>query len=334
MSFRDYWYGSLLAPALLASLASLAAACHDYGESNMNGSGSDSETTQAEFVAAYRDLACQNLAQCCKAANLGYDASLCASIIGNAGQGSSGSAFNPANADRCLADMQKAPDCANLNQVPSCNLVYNGMQQPGASCTSSLDCATVSGGVVGCDLLQGICVVGIRGQLNQACQQSCEQGSNGLVACVWGPASSPNPNGSVVNCFANDDLACGNGGQCVVLAVAGAACVDNSSCNRELYCAYGTAGYTCQARRAVGQSCDDYQAPCVATAYCSAGTCATKKSNGQRCLASSECRGVCYCGIGADCMTNGVCADPNAISGNFTAAVITTSFCGGATSSP
>jgi hypothetical protein len=318
----------------IAMLALLASACHDWGGLGETGAGSGSDLTQSEFVSAYRDLACQNLAQCCKAAKLGYDAALCTSMVASAGQGSSGSVFNPTNADKCLADMTMAPDCANLNLVPSCNLVYTGTQRPGAACTSSLDCAAVSGAVVACDALQGICVIGVRGQLNQVCQQSCEQGSNGLVACVWGPASSPDPNGSVVNCFANDDLACGNSGQCVALARAGDPCVDNSSCNRELYCAYGSVGYSCQARRAVGQTCDDYQAPCVMTAYCSAGTCAAKKSNGQRCLASGECRGVCNCGVGADCATNGVCADPNAVSGSFTAAVITTSFCGGTASSP
>jgi hypothetical protein len=320
-------------PVSLILSSFLTIACQDYNQSSSNGSGSNNELKQTDFVAAFQDLACQNLERCCGLAGYGFDPNQCPTVFAGAGQGSGSSVFNPSMGEQCLAEMGKTNSCGSTNNARSCSLVYTGMLQPGAACTADIDCAKPTGGDANCDRLRTICVVGVRGQIGDLCQQSCERYNDGSAACVWGPASSGSADGNaVVNCFANDGLACGSGGQCVALAQTGEDCIDDASCSRELYCA-SALGYTCQPRRALGQSCADFTTPCVSTAYCNAASCIKKKANGQSCLANSECLGVCNCGISGDCANTGTCTDPFDPVGNYIALLILGGYCGSTTAS-
>lgn len=301
----------LTAFALLA-LTAWAAACQDLNKQNQSSSGTSTGLTQSEFVEAFQKLTCSNFKQCCEAVGLTLDTTKCSALFSGAGESGSNAVFNPKYGEACLDELDAKLSCGTTNNAPSCSLVYTGMLAPGEQCTAALDCARPSNGVANCDRARGVCVVGIRGELYQDCQQSCEVGRNGAVACVWGPASNAVGDGtSLVNCFANDGLICGDNGRCVYLARAGEFCTDDSSCSRELYCATGSGAYNaaCEPRRAVGQNCIEYTAPCVSGAYCSAGTCLARKANGQRCLSNEECLGSCSCADG-DCTNNGVCVDP------------------------
>jgi hypothetical protein len=321
----------LLVLPILAALCS-GSSCDDLdGSKNSKSSGAADVLTQPEFVAAFQALACKNLGKCCSDAKLDFDAGRCSTIFAGAGEGTDSTKFNPTYGEQCLAEMQAKASCGTTNNAPSCSLAYRGTLGPGDKCSQSLDCAKPSGGDANCDPLRGVCVVGIRGELNQDCDQSCEQAQNGNVFCVWGPASNGYADGTrITNCFANDGLMCGNTGQCVALGTTGEVCSDDSSCSRELYCS-AIGGYACQPKRSIGQSCVEYTMPCVSAAYCSAGTCAAKKANGQACLTSAECVGACNCGLSGDCATTGFCTDPMDPVGSYIALLILAGSCGTAT---
>ena len=303
--------------------------CEDLAPSDSTkGSGASAPLSQREFVAAFQALACKNLSKCCDQAGFSFDASRCATLFANAGESSENRVFNPENGALCLAEMAEAPSCGQKNNAPSCNTAYRGMLPAGTSCTDSLDCAKPSKGAASCDPFRQICVVGLRGEVGDECQQSCEEGVSGSVACVWGPASGWLGDGTTVtNCFANDGLQCGDTGQCVPLAESGQACSNDSSCLRALYCDVNR-GYNCQPKRSVGQSCAEYTQPCEASAYCNAGTCATRKANGQPCSTHAECAGVCNCGISGDCASSGFCSDPMDPVGSYIALLILAGQCG------
>jgi hypothetical protein len=237
--------------------------------------------------------------------------------------------FDPAAGARCLLEMKNAQGCGKDVTVPACNYVYRGTIGAGESCTATPDCALPSNGYASiCDDLRGICVALIRGALYDECQQSCEVRTDGRVPCVWGPVSNPYSDGSiVVSCLRNDGLACGDNGWCIALATTGEYCVNDSSCSRELYCATAL-GNVCQPRGKVGASCvDDYTMPCVVSAYCNAGICAQKKSNGADCKLDTECQGYCNWNVNSDGSTAGICADLNALAHNFNEAVSASQYC-------
>lgn len=290
--------------------------------------------SQDDFVSAYQNQLCLNLQRCCTLAGLGLDTSLCSSLYADAGLGTSSTAFNPQAAAQCISDMGSSARCRTTNAVPSCLLVYGGSRAPGESCTADVECAIPEGGEARCDALRGICVAGVPGQLNDACQQSCDRASNGAVSCVWGPSSTETAGGAyVVNCFSNDGLTCGAEGRCVALAGVGQYCTADSSCGRSLFCSTASVGSsaTCQARSPVGSSCADYAHPCVDTAYCSAGSCVAKKREGEHCLSNTECLGVCDCRPSGDCASVGLCADPDAVAASITATIVSLTYCSATT---
>ncbi len=313
---------------ILAALCSGGSCDDGANTTNSQSSGAADVLTQSEFVAAFQALACKNLEKCCSEAKLDFDTSRCSTIFADAGQGTDSSKFNSTHGEQCLAEMQAKASCGTTNNAPTCSLAYKGTLSPGDACTQSLDCAKPTGGDANCDPLRGVCVVGIRGNAYDECQQSCEQTANGSVFCVWGPASNGYADGTrITNCFANDGLLCGNTSQCVPLGTTGETCSDDSGCSRELYCS-ANGGYVCQPKRNIGQSCVEYQMPCIATAYCSAGTCVAKKANGAACLTNAECVGACNCGLSGDCATTGFCTDPMDPVGSYIALLILAGTCG------
>ncbi|HEY5955798.1 MAG TPA: hypothetical protein VIV60_04560 [Polyangiaceae bacterium] len=317
----------ILALSFIVELVTLGA-CDESDNASTSSTDPQSDLTQEDFVTGYRDSSCKILQGCCKTLSLGYDADQCQAWFANAGQGSASAVFNPSAGAQCLDQMAGLINCGHTNNAPACAEVYSGMLQPGEVCTRDTDCAAPHGGIATCDPLRQICIVGTRGQLYDYCQQSCEQFSNGSTACVWGPASGSADGTAVVNCYANDGLTCGYSGQCSALAKLGETCVDDSSCQRDLYCSYSGAA-TCQPRRTIGQSCAEFSTPCVAAAFCQAGNCAAKKANDQRCLSNAECLGVCNCGVSGDCSTEGSCADPEQLLGDWMFVVAASNFCGG-----
>jgi hypothetical protein len=307
------------------------AACDETNDSSTSSTNPNRELSQTDFATGYRDLSCKILQGCCKTLNLGYDVAACQSWFAESGLGSASSVFNPAMGAKCLDEMGGNINCGHTNNAPSCAKVYSGLLEPGDYCASDTDCSAPYGGQPSCDPLRRVCVVGMRGKLNDACHQSCEVYGNGSVSCVWGAASGSADGSVVVNCYANDGLLCGNLGQCSALAKRGELCVDDNSCSRDLYCAYaaGNATPSCQPRRNVGEACVEFSLPCVITAYCNGGSCSAKKTNGQHCLSNAECQGVCNCGVTGDCSLEGSCTDPNQLLGDWMFVVAARNFCGG-----
>lgn len=306
-------------------------ACQPKAKDDDVVSGGGGETlTYAEFVSAYQSQLCLNLQRCCSISGMTLDTSICSALYASAGTGTSSTAFNPEAAAQCIADMAASTQCRTTDAVPSCTRVYLGSRGPGESCSADVECAQPEAGDSTCNVLRGFCVAGLPGLLNDACQQSCERDTNGIVSCVWGPSSSEVAGGAyVVNCMANDGLACGTAGRCVALAGVGQPCTTDASCERSLYCAAAGVGSvaSCQPRSEIGSSCTDFVRPCVASGYCSGGLCVLKKAEGARCLSHAECRGVCDCRPSGDCASVGVCADPKTVAASLTAAVVSLAYC-------
>lgn len=309
----------------------LTGACQDLGQSNASSTPPTPALTQSSFVEEFQKLTCDNFAQCCAAVGLGLDKSQCATLFANAGQGTANAIFNPTYGEQCLSELAQKPSCGTVNNSPACGRAYTGTLSPGQACSSDTDCAKPRDGDSNCDRARGVCVAGLRGELYDPCQQSCEQGTNGITVCTWGPASNTIADGTiVVNCFANDGLICGDTGQCWYLATRGEFCTDDRSCSRELYCAFGTGSLnaSCQPRPGIGQSCVEYNLPCAAEAYCNGGVCAAKKASGERCLTNAECSGACNCGASGDCANHGVCIDPDDPVGSYISLLILAGYCG------
>lgn len=302
-------YRTALQLFLMASLV----ACERSSESNstQTGGGEDS-LTEAEFVVAYQHQSCLNLSRCCGELGTTLDESRCSALFANAGVGSAAAAYNPVDGTQCIAEMEASTRCW-LTLGAACGRVYSGTRAPGEMCTADTDCAAPPGGNATCDQLLGVCLAGVRGHLGDACQRSCRPNNFGEVECPWGPASSPNGS-TAVNCHAEEGLICGNQGRCVALAGLGQPCENDTSCELSLFCRIGagTTGGICQSRGTLGSPCDQFNAPCINSAYCQAGICAARKANGDRCLTNDECLGVCTCGVGT-CPGTGVCADPNTV---------------------
>ena len=262
-----------------------------------------------EYFEQAAAIVCEWLTPCCGEIGLAVTESNCSSTIG----AQFAADYASADPDNYTYDADLGGDClATARQLYSelgcqldttageidpatdalCEQVFQGKLEPGAPCSSDIECAKEPGDEVDCTTLDSdvnVCVIERRAAEGDSCYWTCTDEAAGGYFCSGTAAEEPALQG---RCFTNDQLACEDG-VCARQPGLGEACATNGTCS-EGFCLSGI----CSPGGASGAACQ-VDSECAEGLYCESTACAPKKPDGDACELSAECEsescsdGVC-----------------------------------------
>lgn len=279
-----------------------------------------------QFPRAFAKAVCASLARCCEHQSYGVDLAQCERTLEAdlaqelAEYDGLQVRFNAAAAQSCIDDYANA---ACLKQPSeeydikrNCNLMFEGLVQPGESCKDHDECGRTA------QCSDGLCTLDAepvpRGVIGAACGGTCETSRSDSNACEIGGAAFDDPafDPALPACFTIDGLQCaGSAGSrtCQALIAEGGSCAGSSQgCVAGTFCDLETR--LCQARTDSGP-CGPTRDACSANAACDfdAGLCVIENDrNGARCEKDDDCRSG-YCNPSSVCQepfSASFCAQP------------------------
>lgn len=301
---------------------------------------------KSQFMSRYESVVCDNIGSCCKTAGYKYDAAACKIALGKSDTATflktTTATYDAQAAGDCLGAIAGLmSSCKGFDNVTiaSCQKVFTGTKAAGQPCTTSTDCAPVSGADVSCDSTstggggasgsggstgtggsfgssQGVCVVTPRGKKGDGCDATCTESGNSTScdSMMGGAGGATGAGGGSstgnASCYTNEGLYCGANGKCDALIPIGQPCPTDSGCVDGAFCDNGT----CAAKKAVGSACSTYDT-CKDGTYCkgldasATGTCATPQPAGAACKFDDECQNTYYCQNGKCVSYTGITAD-------------------------
>jgi hypothetical protein len=260
------------------------------------GCSSSSSSGSNAFVSDY----CDAFAPCCAKAGRPSDGSQCKAFIGAF---TSGSGFDQAAADKCLADINATKNNANFcdtgTSPPSCSKVFQsssggGTKKPGETCSTDSECASSAEGKAQCgDIFKdGMtirkCQIVIVGKAGDS---PCVETIDGNITYFSGSSTTMDVPPKGYSCDKASGLRCDSSTEkCVALGKEGDSCTTSDACEKTLYCESGSMP-KCAARKPVGSTCTFSE--CVTNAFCdnTSKTCVAKTPAGGACTTSSACEG-------------------------------------------
>jgi hypothetical protein len=196
-----------------------------------------------------------------------------------------GRATFDAAAARACVDMLRARPLAQASEAdtfflrPPCDRVLVGAGKPGQPCRASVECG------------EGLACVGYGPRTDGACARPPAVGqpcSTQVVGAVINQAAS------AVRHPACARGAWCDGAVCRVRAAAGSGCSDTSSCAEGLACVKGRCGPLLRTGGSCMKSADcAFGLWCDRTGDGGAGSCASRRAEGQGCASADECKGRC-----------------------------------------
>lgn len=225
--------------------------------------------TPEQYFAAFADLFCAGLAECCGEAGFEFSEEYCRSLLAGAAATTEGLTYDRAAGESCLNDLQgRIGGCASTGPL-ICNGVFLGTVELGGECDQDADCVPSELGEMSCEIVGSqatseICVVNIRAGEGEPCVESCFVGSS-VRSCLNAVPGSDDGNPERGKCYADDELFCDSQTlTCVPTFERGEACYGSHECG-----AYAV--------------CD--------------GVCVDGRGEGEECFAFSECQEGLLCSI-------------------------------------
>ena len=300
-----------------AAAATLFVALASCGGSSEGTPGAAKPIAIEDFAKALADAVCGNVGPCCGNAGYPFDSNACHAKsreqIGTFVRESNveGTVYDADAAGQCAAEYASvARACGDTQSVDAtCRKVFRGTRMAGESCSSNVQCESgecgLENGQAKCDGKSDR----VHRMKGESCEGTCTVNDDKSEYCR-GPI--PPGGGDPFErrgCYTNDGLICGPDFICHTAPAFGEACFVGFPCAGDSFCEAGT----CARKRATG-SCGEASDACDSSAFCdlTSRECRAKKSDGEACSSSGECKSPSLC-LSQDGPSSGTCGRPSIV---------------------
>lgn len=250
------------------------------------------EVEEATIVAAWEQIKqdyCGNLAQCCAAEGKTYAQAACEAEMDVFAAGrlaevdsqlEAGHRLDPERVDASVkAYADAAQSCAGGNPLASARY-WVGDQALGTECVRPEYCAAEPGASsMACSGSPLHCTAIYYAQLGEACNTTCRRPTESCVV--------PSNVDIQRRCVISEGVYCDSAtDQCMATRGEGESCL-TAQCDSTTYCDQGTR--LCTRRLPTAGDCSGNSNICAIDAWCNAGSCTPKKTDGEPCESSGEC---------------------------------------------
>lgn len=260
------------------AMAGFTGAC---GDSDTELGSEQRAQAYEDYVSELTELLCESSASCCGIPNFPLrDCKLALPFLAERPDPEK-FVFHQDLADQCLAEVRVTTACAPTPEV--CYRVVEGLVPGGATCETSLECASdgqffVGNRCEGSETGRGQCSA--PAMLGEACDGACTKDYCYHL-----------DNTGAGLCSGEQGLRCGSTSRvCEAAVPAGGACAESQACDDGLTCN----GSTCVPPPSVGEPC---MLECAEGSYCNLGTCAPTVPLGSPCTLSECTPGACVAGV-------------------------------------
>lgn len=291
--------------------------------SGSSGGGTASPITAQDFLQAWAQAICKNIAGCCQTSGYPYDASACESALVSEFPAPPGAKYDAQAASACVQEAASlASGCHSwvdptrkaLNAA--CDPVFTGSLQLGQPCNNDVQCASGPNGehrlcTYSKSTASQVCTAITRGKAGDACTETCTELADGQFDC------SDLQGGAVTACFTNDGLHCSSTGTCAAQLSVGQSCTSSFDCKSGTHCDLMSG--QCAAQLPLGGACFEDK-DCVAGAFCNMTTsqCEAQRSDGASCTTSNQCKSDQCVQSGTQAVCSSSLASPDLCAGKLT----------------